>query len=153
MKIQSFVDFLERRFADHIASHTTFEPNAGDFTPLPAELQPDIKEALVAQGFEQLYAHQREAFEAIGQQQDTVLVSRTASGKTLSFFLPILDDYVRADAPFSVALLYPTKALSRDQEGRWADCWPPAAWTYGWVRLTVIRHGKNEPGFKAPPIS
>ncbi|MFN9974071.1 MAG: DEAD/DEAH box helicase, partial [Phycisphaerae bacterium] len=44
-------------------------------------------------------------------------MSRTASGKTLSFLLPILHEYLQADAPFGVALLYPTKALSRDQEG------------------------------------
>ena len=45
------------------------------------------------------------------------MVSRTASGKTLSFLLPILNDYVTAKQPFTTLLLYPTKALSRDQEG------------------------------------
>ncbi|MEM8677785.1 MAG: DEAD/DEAH box helicase [Planctomycetota bacterium] len=117
MKIQSFVDFLERRFEGQIASHTTFEPNEGDFTGLPQELQPGIQEALIQSGLQRLYSHQRQAFDTISRGEDTVLVSRTASGKTLSFFLPILNDYVRSEAPFSVALLYPTKALSRDQEG------------------------------------
>ena len=45
-----------------------------------------------------------------------MLVSRTASGKTLSFLLPILNDYKKSTQKFSTLLLYPTKALSRDQE-------------------------------------
>src|SRR5208337_3595123 len=34
----------------------------------------------------------------------------------LSFFLPVINEYLHAEQPFSVMLLYPTKALSRDQE-------------------------------------
>ena len=66
--------------------------------------------------FESLYSHQDEAFESIKQGEDTLLVSKTASGKTLSFFLPVFDEYIKASAPFSALLLYPTRALSRDQE-------------------------------------
>jgi len=44
-------------------------------------------------------------------------VSKTASGKTLSFILPILNLYAQEKNGFSCFFLYPTKALSRDQEG------------------------------------
>ena len=57
-------------------------------------------EALNAGGLSRLYSHQSEAFESIRRGQDTVLVSKTASGKTLSFLLPILDDYLKTDAVF-----------------------------------------------------
>lgn len=115
--MNDFVKFMEGRFAPNIASHTILEPNDGEFEDFPASLHPKLAEALKSGGLNQLYSHQSEAFESIRQGKDTVLVSRTASGKTLSFLLPILHEYLNAEAPFGVALLYPTKALSRDQEG------------------------------------
>ncbi|MEO2032688.1 MAG: DEAD/DEAH box helicase [Planctomycetaceae bacterium] len=115
--IATFVDFMEGRFSAQIASHTVLQPSAGEFENFPDGLHPKLAGALASSGLRQLYSHQSEAFESIRRNQDTVLVSRTASGKTLSFLLPILHEYLQADAPFGVALLYPTKALSRDQEG------------------------------------
>ena len=115
--IATFVDFMEGRFAAEIASHTVLNSQSGEFEDFPSNLHPKLAEALRTSGLRRLYSHQAEAFESIRRNQDTVLVSRTASGKTLSFLLPILHEYLHADAPFGVALLYPTKALSRDQEG------------------------------------
>lgn len=116
MAMEAFVKYLEGRFAARIASHTVMEATEGEFAELPEQLDPRLTAALQARGLHRLYSHQSEAFEAIRQEQDTVLVSKTASGKTLSFLLPILHNYINAPAPFGVALLYPTKALSRDQE-------------------------------------
>ncbi|MEP3482569.1 MAG: DEAD/DEAH box helicase [Fuerstiella sp.] len=117
MGMDSFVEFLEGRFAPSIASHNVLERTEGQFNEFPEALHPQLTDALTSNGLNQLYSHQTEAFDAIRNSEDTVLVSRTASGKTLSFLLPILHNYMTAEAPFSVALLYPTKALSRDQEG------------------------------------
>ena len=117
MGMDAFVDYLEGRFAAQISSHTVMENTTGEFEDFPEALDPRLVTALSNSGLKQLYSHQSEAFESIRKGQDTVLVSKTASGKTLSFLLPILHEYITADAPFSVALLYPTKALSRDQEG------------------------------------
>lgn len=117
MTIQSFVDFMEDRFASQIAARDVMEATDGEFTDFPESLDPRLSAALTASGLEKLYSHQNEAFGSILAGEDTVLVSRTASGKTLSFLLPILQQYLQADAPFGVLLLYPTKALSRDQEG------------------------------------
>lgn len=108
--------FLESRFASNIRAHRVLDALPGTFAPLPAALDPRLRAVLEKDGITQLYAHQAEAFEAIRQQKDIVLVSRTASGKTLSFLLPLLNEWMNAESPFSVLLLYPTKALSRDQE-------------------------------------
>ena len=117
MSMQSFAEFMEGRFAKQIASHAILDGSGGEFAGFPAELDPRLADALRSSGVNRLYSHQAEAFDSIRLNQDTVLISRTASGKTLSFLLPILHEYLQADAPFGVALLYPTKALSRDQEG------------------------------------
>ena len=114
--LSSVLDFLENRFEHQIRSHRVIEPVKGSFAPFPPELDIRLAAVLRQQGISQLYSHQAEAFDAIRQGHDTLLVSRTASGKTLSFLLPLLNEYMAAEAPFSVMFLYPTKALSRDQE-------------------------------------
>jgi DEAD/DEAH box helicase domain-containing protein len=117
MAIQAFIDFMQRRFSANIAAQSALESTAGEFDEFPSSLDDRLVSALRKDGLEKLYSHQMDAYQSISQGQDTVLVSQTASGKTLSFLLPILNQYLQADAPFGVMLLYPTKALSRDQEG------------------------------------
>ncbi len=116
MGVESLVEFLERRYSKQIATRTQLERSPGQFVPFPAELDERLAAALRTTGVTQLYAHQRDAFDSIRHGNNTVLVSRTASGKTISFLLPILQEYLHSEAPFAVMLLYPTKALSRDQE-------------------------------------
>ncbi|MDD5707860.1 MAG: DEAD/DEAH box helicase [Kiritimatiellae bacterium] len=110
-------NLLKARFERQIRAHRALPSEPGRLVPFPAGIDMRLAEVLRADGITQLYAHQAEAFEAVSAGRDTVLVSRTASGKTLAFLLPILSAYCRAEAPFGVLLLYPTKALSRDQEG------------------------------------
>jgi DEAD/DEAH box helicase domain-containing protein len=82
--------------------------------PLPAELHPRVREALAAQGIEQLFTHQAEVWDAAARGEHLVVTTGTASGKTLAFNLPVLDALARE--PKQRALyLYPTKALAQDQ--------------------------------------
>jgi DEAD/DEAH box helicase domain-containing protein len=82
--------------------------------PLPDELHPRVREALAAQGIDQLYTHQAEAWEAAARGRHLIVTTGTASGKTLAFNLPVLDALARE--PKQRALyLYPTKALAQDQ--------------------------------------
>src|SRR5881392_867988 len=82
--------------------------------PLPEELHPRVREALAAQGIEELYTHQRAAWDAATRGEHVVVTTGTASGKTLAFNLPVLDAIARE--PKQRALyLYPTKALAQDQ--------------------------------------
>jgi len=109
-------DFLMRRFEKEIRAHLEVNRKKGSYKGFPDSLNPALASVLKEDGIGRLYTHQREAFDSISRGENTLLVSHTASGKTLSFFLPILNEYCAAEAPFSVLLLYPTKALSRDQE-------------------------------------
>jgi DEAD/DEAH box helicase domain-containing protein len=115
-RLAEVLQFLESRFQKQIRDHRVLEELPGQFAPLPDNLDPRLRGVLERDGITRLYSHQAEAFEAIRSPRDVVLVSRTASGKTLSFLLPLLHEWMQAEAPFSVLLLYPTKALSRDQE-------------------------------------
>ena len=116
-KIQSLLSYLEQMFARQINDHSILPASEGELLPFPEKLDPILGQVLQNQGIQSLYSHQVMAFESIADNRDTVIVSRTASGKTLSFLLPLLNEYLQNKTKFSVLLLYPTKALSRDQEG------------------------------------
>ncbi len=80
---------------------------------LPA-LPPALANALAARGIERLYTHQVRAIEALRARRDTVVVTGTASGKSLCFHLPALETLL--EEPGATALyLFPTKALAQDQ--------------------------------------
>lgn len=84
------------------------------FAPLPAELHPALKNALKASGVPQLYLHQSLAWQAAREGKSLVVVTGTASGKTLCYNVPVLDHLLRF--PTARALyIFPTKALAQDQ--------------------------------------
>ena len=73
-----------------------------------------------ARGIERLYTHQAEAVEAVHAGEDIVVVTPTASGKTLCYALPVLQAI--ADDPAARALfLFPTKALGQDQVAEFSE--------------------------------
>jgi DEAD/DEAH box helicase domain-containing protein len=82
--------------------------------PFPGEMHPALAGALRARGIEQLYSHQREAWEAVQEGRSVTVVTPTASGKTLCFNLPVLDRILR-DPDARALYLFPTKALAQDQ--------------------------------------
>lgn len=91
------------------------EPHRASFEPLPRGLAPGVARALAQRGIRDLYAHQARAFELAARGKHLVVATPTASGKSLCYNLPVLQ--ALADDPSATALyLFPTKALSRDQE-------------------------------------
>ncbi len=89
-------------------------PRAAAYAPLPAWLDARLGAALRARGIAQLYTHQAEALEASQRGEHLVVVTPTASGKTLCYNLPVLHTLLQE--PEARALyLFPTKALAQDQ--------------------------------------
>lgn len=66
-----------------------------------------------------LYAHQAKALELIKAGHDLVIATGTASGKTLAFQVPIIEDLSRGQGTYLA--LYPQKALAADQRKRWSE--------------------------------
>jgi DEAD/DEAH box helicase domain-containing protein len=83
--------------------------------PIPAGVARPLREALQARGIEQLYTHQAAAVAAALAGRHVVVATPTASGKTLCFHLPVLQSLLEEEAATAI-FVYPTKALSRDQE-------------------------------------
>jgi DEAD/DEAH box helicase domain-containing protein len=92
----------------HIAPR---EPRLVDF---PSALDSRLVRALEDRGISRLYSHQAESFELAQNRKNLVVVTPTASGKTLCYNLPVLHRILQK--PDARALfLYPTKALTYDQ--------------------------------------
>src|SRR5712664_4185309 len=116
MPLQDVLDELltSSRTGPLITAVRHFEPRPPVYGPFPSSLDPRLVEALRGRGIQQLYSHQARAFELVDKGQHVVVVTPTASGKTLCYNLPVLQALLGSpDA--RVLYLFPTKALAQDQ--------------------------------------
>ncbi len=102
-------DFMRQVTAWH-----EIPPRPGRYAPFPPDLDLRLIQRLADRGITQLYTHQGQALAAARGGENVVVVTATASGKTLCYNLPVLDTLLRD--PLARALyLFPTKALAQDQ--------------------------------------
>src|SRR6266436_274683 len=80
----------------------------------PGWTNADLREAYAGKGIQQLYSHQAAAAEAVHVGKNVVVVTPTASGKTLCYNLPILNAILESSDSRAL-YLFPTKALAQDQ--------------------------------------
>jgi DEAD/DEAH box helicase domain-containing protein len=103
-----------RHYDGQIVRDQLLEARAGRTSELSAPLPDALQNALEKLGIPALYTHQAQCVEAARHGENFVVVTGTASGKTLCYNLPILEK--RLAEPGAKALyLYPTKALAQDQ--------------------------------------
>ncbi|MDC8014951.1 DEAD/DEAH box helicase [Tahibacter soli] len=104
---------LEQRYADRITGKFTLPGRDGRYADLPPDLPPRLRDALRARGVERLYSHQAQAWASVRAGSNTVVVTPTASGKTLCYTLPVVTAAIESRA--KALYLFPTKALAQDQ--------------------------------------
>ena len=102
-------------FAPHIVEDRLIPAAEGVYTPFPAGLDGRIAAALRRRGVDQIYTHQAEVWERVREGRNVVVVTPTASGKTLCYNLPCLQALLEDDKARCL-YLFPTKALSQDQQ-------------------------------------
>src|SRR5216684_1882688 len=84
------------------------------FRPVPGWVTSALSEAYRAKGIQELYSHQALTAELVHDAKNVVVVTPTASGKTLCYNLPVLNA-VLENADTRALYLFPTKALAQDQ--------------------------------------
>ncbi len=116
MNIDQIIDFLTNSpdFMGQVTHWERISPREAKFAPFPAGIHPKLIDALQSRGIRQLYTHQSEAIEAILQGEHVVVVTPTASGKTLCYNLPVLQSILE-NSENRALYLFPTTALSQDQ--------------------------------------
>src|SRR3954469_6936974 len=104
-----------RAVVECLAAERTLPAQGPSYAPIPGGLDPRLVQGLARRGITQLYDHQAQAIEAALGGRHVVIATPTASGKSLCLHLPVLNA-ISKDPDASAIYLYPTKALSRDQE-------------------------------------
>ncbi|MGH2357609.1 MAG: DEAD/DEAH box helicase [Candidatus Limnocylindria bacterium] len=102
------------RFERIITAHRILEAQPPRHVPWPERLDGRVVQALRGRGIEALYTHQGRAVESVQAGRNVVVVTPTASGKTLCYNLPVLDAVAKDDTARAL-YLFPTKALAQDQ--------------------------------------
>jgi len=100
------------RYRDNIAHVETIPAKKASFKKVE-NLNEKIIEYLDSRGVK-LYTHQAETYEAIKNDENVIITTPTASGKTLAFNLPIMETMIE-DMEATALYIYPAKALSNDQ--------------------------------------
>ncbi|MHC4469731.1 MAG: DEAD/DEAH box helicase [Planctomycetota bacterium] len=112
----TFVERLpEARFyAGQLAGLREIPAREADHAEPPGRLHPAVRAALARFGIERLYSHQAEAISLLREGRNVVVVTGTASGKTLAYNVPVVTA-VLSDPLATALYVFPTKALAQDQ--------------------------------------
>jgi len=116
MDVAALLDAVRRHplYDGQISAVEVLPERPGCYQQLARPLPPELVQLLAARGIDRLYSHQAQAVEAARAGRDLVVVTGTASGKTLCYNLPILESCLE-DPEARALYLFPTKALAQDQ--------------------------------------
>ena len=114
--VQEALSALAGRYrADEVLTAVRHIPaRAAQFVPMPGWVRPELAAAYRGKGIEQLFSHQGTAAELAHAGKNFVVVTPTASGKTLCYNLPVVNAILE-DGDTRALYLFPTKALAQDQ--------------------------------------
>lgn len=117
MNLAQMIDWLkaERAFMENVVRWHVQPPKEGNYCSFPNTLDERISSVLDKRGIHRLYSHQAKAFELASAGKNFVVVTPTASGKTLCYNLPVLDAIAKENR-YRALYLFPSKALGQDQQ-------------------------------------
>lgn len=104
----------DQSFMECVTEWRTLPATEGRYLPLPENMDDRLKQVLRARGIHTLYTHQAECYQLAQEKKDFVVVTPTASGKTLCYNLPVVSTILENEDARAL-YLFPTKALSADQ--------------------------------------
>ena len=136
MTVAEYIQHLKNSpdFMQNVTSWSVLPSREAKYGVFPDSLEPGVLAALKNKGIERPYIHQAKAIGTALAGKDFVVVTPTASGKTLCYNVPVLDAILKDEAARAL-YLFPTKALSSDQAAELysmieaIDC-PIKAYTY-----------------------
>ena len=109
----------------NIAAWKTIQAKPADLAKIPDQLHPKLQQALIEYGIDALYTHQAAFWQLAMDGANLVISTGTASGKTLAYNLPVIDQALRNHESRTL-YLFPTKALAQDQLSALNELLPPS---------------------------
>ncbi len=116
MNLAQLLDQLksDENFLQNVTRWERIPAAAGRYVDLPAEVDSRLRDVLQRRRLDRLFSHQAEAWRLAAAGESFVVVTPTASGKTLCYNLPVIDQILH-ESQSRALYLFPTKALSQDQ--------------------------------------
>ncbi|MCF8009070.1 MAG: DEAD/DEAH box helicase [Halanaerobiales bacterium] len=116
LNIEQMKSYLKEKddFISRITYWKEIESKDAKYVDLPKELDHRLKNILKEKNIDKLYNHQKIAYDKVSKGENTVVVTPTASGKTLCYNLPVLNEILQNEGSRAL-YMFPTKALSQDQ--------------------------------------
>lgn len=116
MSVEAFLASWQREptIGANVANWRTIPARVPQFVGLPDEIEPGLAAALERLGISSLYSHQSRTWDFVRAGRHVVVVTGTASGKTLCYNLPVLNHLLH-ETQSTALYLFPTKALAQDQ--------------------------------------
>jgi DEAD/DEAH box helicase domain-containing protein len=116
MNLEQALDSLRssHKFMHCVNEWREIPPREAMLEEFPAWIDDRLTKILRTRGIDRLYSHQRTALDRLEAGKNVVIITPTASGKTLCYNLPILNTLL-SDREARALYLFPTKALSQDQ--------------------------------------
>jgi len=116
-QVHAILEGLRRdpAFLSCVSRWETIERRSGSYAPFPDDIDPELARVFADRGIEKLYTHQLQAYRAVRNGKNLLVVTPTASGKTLCYNLPVLQGLLE-DPEAKGLYIFPTKALAQDQQ-------------------------------------
>lgn len=131
MNVSAYIQALlaSPRFAGQIAHHRLVPSQKACFAQPLRPYPKAVQNLLEGHGLHQLYAHQAQGMDYIRAGQSVVVSTPTASGKSLIYNLPVVEQHLH-DADAHALYIFPLKALAQDQQAVFTQLvqpWPKEA--------------------------
>lgn len=119
MHVYDFIEELKnsQEYRGQVVHIEHIPARRAEYASLERPLPDELENALRSEGIEQFYVHQAEAIDAARNGENVVVVTSTASGKTLCYNMPVLESLL-TDQNARAFYIFPTKALAQDQLGK-----------------------------------
>jgi DEAD/DEAH box helicase domain-containing protein len=116
MDVKKFLSGVHasKYYQGQIVHAETIPARDAKYAPVTPAPPPRLQRIIEKEGIKKLYTHQADAVERVRSGAHVVVVTGTASGKTLCYNLPVLERIIE-DEDACALYLYPTKALAQDQ--------------------------------------
>ncbi|HMH80806.1 MAG TPA: DEAD/DEAH box helicase [Candidatus Acidoferrum sp.] len=107
--------FAERDYNGEVLTAVRrFPARAAEFADWPEWVRRELRAAYWSKGIARPYSHQAAAAETVHAGKNVMIVTPTASGKTLCYNLPVINAILQNEDTRAL-YLFPTKALAQDQ--------------------------------------
>ncbi|MFW6238807.1 MAG: DEAD/DEAH box helicase, partial [Halanaerobiales bacterium] len=116
MNLEQIISYMKgsKEYSSRITCWKELPEKEAEYTKFSGSINSRLRRVMEDKGISKLYTHQARAFETVNSGNNAVVVTPTASGKTLCYNLPVLNSLLE-DMSTRALYLFPTKALSQDQ--------------------------------------